>query len=648
MLLRMAITSTSRGRGLALVAMGVLLAIALPGCTRSSDRSGNAGSQSVQPTADLLASGSALPDEDDFESYWYSQAPELHPIEEADVILAGTVEAVCAARETEGEAFNRVVPGWLTYADFRVSCSVKGTEAGEERTCISYFTPKAVPSVRLGPSEPQTLGRGVSYLLLLKAPELRLVGRDGPPPIPLAVVDPTACGAGTTPEIMTALLLASVRARESELEYYAVPVLGYLAHFHGQEDARVALTVLSERGKERTAAAALRALAAWGQYAEGGVQLPAERSRNGRPTVSGTAVAHGSRQTEILLAYDNGRDQVGFQPGPRGLWPVVPRGFLPVADGGFYVDDTANRAIKRFRSDGTADLVVPYPEKLQPAMAESWLGVADDALYIANPYQLMCIGMNGSVRWTLEAPGEVPVRGRPSAPAVSFSMLRNGKRQAYPLGTALPDGWEEADVVGASFSRINEYHTALVVDSRSVRIGLRLQPRTEPRTGLAFVTIELTHDGDLLGRAPALIRDDEGTWYDLSELTTTPRMIDACYDLSVNGRKVIKQLGRDCKSLPPLDISVPALTLPHREVIGVDWLLRPDGSLFNVRYFLGAGDALGLEAVLLDRDSRELGRCNSLTSTGTGLPMTAHVDPSGNLWTWRSTDEGVRITKCIF
>lgn len=290
MLLEMVITSTSRGRGLSLLPLGVLLAVTLPGCILSSGEPVNSSLGAVEPTVDLLADGFALPDEVYFESYWYSRAPELHPIEEADVILAGTVDAVSAASEMEGEAFNRVVPGWLTHAEFRVSWSVKGTEPGEERTYISYFTPKAIPSVSLGPG-PQTLGRGVSYLLLLRAPQLRVGGRDDPPPIPLAVVDAAACGQCTAPEMMTALLVASVRAPETDLEHYAIPVLGYLAQFHGQEDARAALTELSESGEEPSAAAAFRALTAWGQYAEGGLELLRERSRDSSPTVRGVAIA---------------------------------------------------------------------------------------------------------------------------------------------------------------------------------------------------------------------------------------------------------------------------------------------------------------------------------------------------------------------
>ena len=380
----------------------------------------------------------------------------------------------------------------------------------------------------------------------------------------------------------------------------------------------------------------------------GGIALESAPADDVPRGVSTVPLAGGTqdepRRIEILLPYGQGRDNVGFYYPQHALVPVQPKGFLPVAEGGFYVDDTANRAIKRFRSDGTAELVIPYPDEFTPARTVSWLGVSGDAVYLASRDQAMCVGLDGSLRWMLSAPGPADLQERKAGHPAGLTVLRNGVEEPYSLASVLPTGWSEAGVVGGIFSRCAEYDTAMVADADSVRLTVLLQSRTD----WAAVLLELTHDGRLVGKPRALIRNANGEWYDLSGRTTSPRMHDWWYDLSVPGHKSIKRLGPDGHPRPALEVPVPALLPTDRKLLRVDWLVRPDGSLLHLRHYATPDDRMGLQVIHLSQDGSELSRLDVSRPRCPGLPVRCHLDPNGDLWTWQSTDDGVRLTKYVF
>lgn len=302
-----AVECRRRGEACGLLVIGLVLAIGLAGCIPSSNGAADPGTGGDGSTLDTFARGYGLPGQSGFDFYWYSQAWELRPIEQADAILAGTVEAVAPVRETTGHAFGRVVSGWLTEAQFRVVCSLRGDAQAGDRVSITYFTPKETDYGGLSSGRglsPETLGPGVSYLLLLGGPPFH-VGRSGdPPPIPLAPLTAGVPSQGGAPEAMATLLIASARSTEPDLRRYAIPVLGYLAAFCGQEGARVAVAEMAESDEESIAATAFRALTAWGQYAEGDLRALTAQSHDDSSMVSGLAIAGRIRRHDLAVFSD--------------------------------------------------------------------------------------------------------------------------------------------------------------------------------------------------------------------------------------------------------------------------------------------------------------------------------------------------------
>lgn len=278
-------------------ALLLLLAIVLPGCPGSAGGADRADPPVAlaETMVGMFAEGFALPDEDDYAAYWYARAPEADPIASANLIVWGTVGAVTVVADATRPLLDGRGRGWPTHVGFRVARVVKGTEAHEGRVLsLTYLTPEHGDLGGLGPP-PHTLGTGRVYLLFLNpATAGGAMAYDpdtDPPPVPLSMIDAAVHADGTPAEMMTALMVSSLRAPGGGLQRYAVPLLAYLARFHGQETARAELLKLAEGDDAALARSAIKALTKWQPVAEEVADLVKRQSRNQRPGISGLALA---------------------------------------------------------------------------------------------------------------------------------------------------------------------------------------------------------------------------------------------------------------------------------------------------------------------------------------------------------------------
>ena len=231
--------------------------------------------------------------------YWRERAPNLDPIDDADVIVAGTVERVRRGRRIWVKNYcgtNVWQSGWLTHADLAVECAVKGIGPGRKHLSVGYFTPEHGYLGGLGDA-PHALGPGVSYLLFLKrgGPFHSLQfssDRDAdPPPFPLASIDPNARNAGTPAEIVTALAIASRNGPDSDLTWYATPVLGYLGEVRHVPQAHAALMGLATSEDPKDVKAALYWLTDWGMVPADVLALAETRAYDPDPAIGAEALA---------------------------------------------------------------------------------------------------------------------------------------------------------------------------------------------------------------------------------------------------------------------------------------------------------------------------------------------------------------------
>lgn len=231
-----------------------------------------------------------------FVEYWMKRAPELDPIEDADVIVAGTVAAI-RLKGVKRAVDGRTPRDWLIGVEFDVACPIKGLRTDTKRIGLSYFLSQTQYLGGLGPPPaPHLLGPGLSYLLLLKRPgwgrrDFAFDPKGDPPPIPLAAIDPAAC-AGTIPEErIAALLIASRRVTDSDLRWYTVPVLGYLAHFQHQAEARAELLRAARSDDARDVRDGFRWLTEWDPADALVLAVAAERTSDDDPAISAEALA---------------------------------------------------------------------------------------------------------------------------------------------------------------------------------------------------------------------------------------------------------------------------------------------------------------------------------------------------------------------
>lgn len=230
-----------------------------------------------------------------FVEYWMKRAPELDPIEDADVIVAGTV-AVIRLKGVKRAVDGRTPRDWLIGVEFDVACPIKGLGAHTNRIGLSYVFSQSQYMGGLDGDQPHLLGPGLSYVLMLKRPgwgrrDFPFDPKGDPPPIPLATIDPAACGDGTPEERITALLIASRRVTDSDLRWYTAPVLGYLTHFHGQAEARAELLRAVRSDDARDVRDGFRWLTEWDRADADVLAAAAERTSDDDPEISAEALA---------------------------------------------------------------------------------------------------------------------------------------------------------------------------------------------------------------------------------------------------------------------------------------------------------------------------------------------------------------------
>jgi len=174
-----------------------------------------------------------------FEEYWLKFKPGMptwgDPIEEAPVIVCGTLNGERVGEETERMAFGQPVEGYWRVMDMAVDDVIKGID--QDTKMIQVFAPTESPMEYLGSEPYYSLRANVRYLLFLKPSGDRpglyrlLRSREGmPPPLPLAARPPEQKEAATIRARLIVELMATAQQRDVELAAPAIPVLGYVGN----------------------------------------------------------------------------------------------------------------------------------------------------------------------------------------------------------------------------------------------------------------------------------------------------------------------------------------------------------------------------------------------------------------------------------
>jgi hypothetical protein len=281
------------GRGLALLILGALLAGA--GCRQPATNSQQPPIPPPQEYIDWLIPNAALREWEQFPGYWNYRAAELRPFDAAERIVFGEVTGVTWLNKTRNaKRFYRLLNTNMN--EFRMVAQVNVIKCSpgnwRERLRLKF---SVLDGTGLSGADPWVLAPGNLYLLLIPrgTDRTRLLpsDEDGPPPIPIAAAARDAGGDALQIDDITRLLLASLHAGDDEVSRYAVPVLGYLAQMHDQQDARVEVLALARGDDEVLTVAAIESLAAFGNSPDDVLDILEKQTGHEDPAISGAAIA---------------------------------------------------------------------------------------------------------------------------------------------------------------------------------------------------------------------------------------------------------------------------------------------------------------------------------------------------------------------